>query len=69
MTQFIGVEDMRRLVRSTGTKAFLTQLADYVRHDFSRWSEFEKSARVASHSREGVIELMPTLDGQLYTFK
>lgn len=69
MTQFIGVEDMRRLVRSTGTKAFLTQLADYVRYDFSRWAEFEKSARVASHSREGVIELMPTSDGQLYSFK
>jgi ornithine cyclodeaminase len=69
MTQFIGVEDMRRLVRSTGTKAFLTQLAFYVRSDFSRWTEFEKSARVASHSREGVIELMPTSDGRLYTFK
>jgi ornithine cyclodeaminase len=69
LTQFIGVEDMRRLVRSTGTKAFLTQLAGYVRHDFSRWTEFEKSARVASHSREGVIELMPTSDGQLYSFK
>ena len=69
MTQFIGVEDMRRLVRSTGTKGFLTQLAGYVRSDFSRWSEFEKSARVASHSRDGVIELMPTSDGQLYTFK
>lgn len=69
MTQFIGVEDMRRLVRSTGTKAFLTQLAGYVRHDFSRWTDFEKSARVASHSREGVIELMPTSDGQLYSFK
>jgi len=60
---------MRRLVRSTGTKAFLTQLAGYIRHDFSRWTEFEKSARVASHSREGVIELMPTSDGQLYSFK
>lgn len=69
MTQFIGVEDMRRLVRSTGTKAFLTQLAGYVRSDFARWTEFEKSARVASHSREGVIELMPTSDGQLYSFK
>ena len=69
MTQFIGVQDMRRLVRSTGTKAFLTQLAGYIRHDFSRWAEFEKSARVASHSREGVIELMPTSDGRLYTFK
>jgi ornithine cyclodeaminase len=69
MTQFIGVEDMRRLVRSTGTKAFLTQLAGYVRHDFSRWTEFEKSARVASHSSDGVIELMPTSDGRLYSFK
>jgi len=69
MTQFIGVEDMRRLVRSTGTKAFLTQLAGYVRSDFSRWTEFEKSARVASHSRDGVIELMPTSDGRLYSFK
>lgn len=69
MTQFIGVEEMRRLVRSTGTKAFLTQLAGYIRHDFSHWTEFEKSARVASHSREGVIELMPTSDGQLYSFK
>jgi ornithine cyclodeaminase len=69
MTQFIGVEDMRRLVRSTGTKAFLSQLAGYVRSDFLRWAEFEKSARVASHSREGVIELMPTSDGQLYSFK
>lgn len=69
MTQFIGVEDMRRLVRSTGTKAFLTKLAGYVRHDFSRWADFEKSARVASHSRQGVIELMPTSDGQLYSFK
>lgn len=69
MTQFIGVEDMRRLVRSTGTKAFLTQLAGYVRSDFSRWAAFEKSARVASHSKAGVIELMPTSDGQLYSFK
>lgn len=69
MTQFIGVEDMRRLVRSTGTKAFLTQLAGYIRQDFSRWTEFEKSARVASHSRDGVIELMPTSDGKLYSFK
>lgn len=69
MTQFIGTGEMGRLVRSTGTKRFLTQLADYVRADFSRWGEFEKSARVASHSKVGVIELMPTSDGRLYSFK
>lgn len=69
MTQFIGTEDMRRLVRSTGTKDFLTQLAGYIRSDFARWDRFEKSARVASHSKVGVIELMPTSDGELYSFK
>lgn len=69
MTQLIGMEDMRRLVRSIGTKDFLTQLAGYVRSDFMRWAEFEKAARVASHSSEGVIELMPTSDGKLYSFK
>ena len=69
MTQFIGIEDMRRLVQSTGMNRFLTQLASYIRHDFSRWGEFEKSARVASHSKVGVIELMPTSDGHQYSFK
>lgn len=69
MTQFIGIAEMGGLVRTTGTARFLTQLADYVRTDFSRWGEFEKSARVASHSKVGVIELMPTSDGRLYSFK
>ena len=69
MTQFIGVEDLRRLVQSTGTNAFLAQLADYIRADFCRWAAFDKSPRVASHSKVGVIELMPTSDGELYSFK
>lgn len=69
MTQFIGIEELRKLVRTTGTKGFLRQLTDYIRADFARWPEFEKSARVASHSAQGVIELMPTSDGTLYGFK
>ena len=34
-----------------------------------RWPEFEKAARVASHSTDGVIELMPASDDALYAFK
>lgn len=34
-----------------------------------RWPEFDKSARVASHSEVGVIELMPAADRQRYAFK
>ena len=48
---------------------FIERLADEIEADYRRWSEFEKSARLASHSAGGVIELMPTSDGRLYSFK
>ncbi len=44
-------------------------LAAEIEADYRRWSEFDKSARHASHSAGGVIELMPTSDGRLYSFK
>ena len=34
-----------------------------------RWELFDKTPRLASHSAEGVIELMPTSDGEVYGFK
>jgi ornithine cyclodeaminase len=37
--------------------------------DFRRWERFDKTARVASHTPYGVIELMPTSDGRQYSFK
>lgn len=69
MTQFIGVRQAGEMVRRTGIEPFLTGLAHYIREDFRRWPEFEKAARLASHSRDGVIELMPTADEALYAFK
>lgn len=47
----------------------LTGLADYIEADFKRWELFDKTPRIASHSAEGVIELMPTSDGEVYGFK
>jgi len=47
----------------------MERLANEIEADYRRWSEFEKSARLASHSEVGVIELMPTSDGRLYSFK
>ena len=41
----------------------------YIEDDFRRWELFDKTPRVASHSAEGVIELMPTSDGEVYGFK
>jgi ornithine cyclodeaminase len=69
MTQFIGVSEMARLVRKVGIEDFLIGLAATIEDDFRRWPVFDKSARVASHSPIGVIELMPASDGDLYAFK
>jgi ornithine cyclodeaminase len=69
MIDYIGVSDILRLVARIGTGAFIERLANEIEHDYRRWSEFEKSARLASHSAVGVIELMPTSDGRLYSFK
>jgi len=66
---YIGVSDIQRLLAEIGTGAFISRLAEQIEIDFKRWSEFEKSARLASHSEEGVIELMPISDGTTYSFK
>jgi ornithine cyclodeaminase len=69
MVDYIGVSDILRLVRREGTGHFISRLADEIERDYGRWGDFEKSARLASHSATGVIELMPTSDGRLYSFK
>ena len=66
---FVSVDHMMRLVRDIGIERFLSELAMEIEDDFRRWSSFDKTPRVASHSREGVIELMPTSDGTSYGFK
>ncbi len=66
---FVSVEQMMDLVLEIGIETFLVDLAGYIEDDFRRWDHFDKTARVASHSAEGVIELMPTSDGRLYGFK
>lgn len=66
---FVSVDHMMKLVLAIGVERFLTELAGYIEEDFRRWELFDKTPRVASHSAEGVIELMPTSDGQLYGFK
>ncbi len=69
LVPFVSVEHMMKLVLRIGVEKFLIDLAGYIEADFGRWQHFDKSARVASHSDEGVIELMPASDGDLYGFK
>lgn len=60
---------MVRLIQGKGLEACISGIADNIRADFLRWPDFDKSARVANHSNEGVIELMPISDDRLYSFK
>ncbi|CAM3707031.1 Ornithine cyclodeaminase [Bordetella sputigena] len=69
MTRLIDVPAMAALVRQVGLASFMRQLAQRIRADYQRWPEFEKSARLASHSAVGVIELMPVSDAARYAFK
>jgi len=69
LVPFVSVAHMMGLVHHIGLEAMLRDLADEIEADFLRWPLFDKTPRVASHSEVGVIELMPTSDGEMYGFK
>lgn len=69
MVDYIGIERVQELVNRLGAARFIEGLAAEIEADYRRWSEFDKSARHATHSPVGVIELMPASDGRLYSFK
>ena len=66
---FVSVDHMMRIVLETGIETVLAGIAEYIEQDFRRWELFDKTPRIASHSAAGVIELMPTSDGEVYGFK
>ncbi len=66
---FVSVADMMRLIHHIGIERMLREISAEIESDFLRWESFDKTPRVASHSAVGVIELMPTSDGEMYGFK
>jgi len=69
MVRFVDVANMRRWLVETGIEKAIEGIAETIAEDFRRWELFDKTARVASHSEIGVIELMPASDGRQYGFK
>ncbi len=69
MVPFVSVANMMKIVLHLGIERVMVDLADEIEADFRRWPLFDKTPRVASHSDVGVIELMPTSDGETYGFK
>lgn len=68
-TLFLSPSDVVSLIREQGMATTLQGMAATIAQDFLRWKGFDKTARVASHSADGVIELMPIADQRTYAFK
>lgn len=68
-TLFLSPQDVAGIISQQGMAATLQGMAAYIHQDFLRWKSFDKAPRVASHSADGVIELMPIADASTYTFK
>lgn len=66
---YISVENMLKIINKIGIEQVFNDLVTYLEEDFKRWPVFDKTPRVAAHSQVGVIELMPTSDGEVYGFK
>jgi ornithine cyclodeaminase len=69
MVRFVNVSNITRWAAEKGVENVISGMIEYLEHDFRRWPAFDKSPRVANHSPLGVIELMPTSDGETYGFK
>ncbi|MGC4174500.1 ornithine cyclodeaminase [Demequina sp.] len=69
MVHVVDVPRMARWIASSGAEARIAGMAAQVEADFANWEKFDKRPRVADHSPNGVIELMPTSNGELYGVK
>ena len=68
-TLYLSAPEMIRLVQRKGISACIAGVAQRIEREFLRWNEFDKSARVACHSKLGVIELMPIANAAQFAFK
>lgn len=69
MTLLLTTPDVVSLLDRRTLPGFLRQLEQAIHDDFLRWPDFDKSARLAAHSTDGVIELMPVANDRMYSFK
>lgn len=69
LTKVLTVKDIAKIIKKHGFDKFMLDLVAYIKEDFTRWHEFDKSPRHAIHVDGGVIELMPVADKKYYTYK
>lgn len=65
----LELHDIRSIIHQIGLLNFYLRLFDTLTEDFSNWLQFQKSSRHAVYMPNGVIELMPICNNELYSFK
>jgi len=67
--RLVTVDHVKEIVHHFGIESFMVQVIDALKQDFTRWPDFNKSPRHATHYPQGVMELMPCSDAQHYAYK
>ncbi|MDP3705297.1 MAG: ornithine cyclodeaminase [Legionellaceae bacterium] len=60
---------IQTMIKKMGLSAFYLRLCDNLTEDFKNWHRFQKCNRNAMYVDNGVIELMPICNDELYSFK
>lgn len=68
-TSFLSAHKAAALISKLGLVNCMRGMLHTIDHDFKRWEQFHKAVRLASHSAQGVIEIMPISDGETFSFK
>lgn len=68
-TKIITLQNVSQIVQKIGYVQFNSQLVEVMKTEFSRWDEFDKTARVGFYKNDGVMELMPICGPELFSYK
>ncbi len=67
--QMIETHKLFKIINKVGMLSFFDLVINRLEKDFSNWDKFSHGPRHATHVPDGVIELMPTCDGEYYSVK
>lgn len=67
--KLLTVENIVSLTKIHGLKQTFNGIRNAIFKDFQKWDTFDKTPRIANHSNEGVIELMPISNNKIYSMK
>jgi ornithine cyclodeaminase len=67
--KILTVENLIYLTKKHGLKQTFNGMRNEIFKDFQKWDDFDKSPRIANHSKTGVIELMPISNKSIYSMK